>query len=554
VTGSANGVVELATGRNGSNGQALSAETTSYNKPRGLTAAAKRMNLGSEEDMREMSDRPYVVWQDEAWAYHDSVGEINYGHEMVAAIMSRLRLYAAVVIDPDAPPSSVSQLQRRQTEQSEDESELIERAGMDFPEDLTEEVQQYMQQVVADLGSGYGGIAGLLRAFTLNALVPGEMYLARIDNRWSIRSTTEINVRPGMKKALLQESRIVRTPSGMPRELPENTYIARIWRPHPRFSKEPTSSMIALRESCDELLTLQRMIRGVARSRMNAGVFFIPDTMRVAGSSVNEDKEESEDDIDVFIDEFFDAITTPITDETAGTSAVPMVVTGPKDDGEAIKLISVSRESDRFLVERTDKVLERILSGLYIPKEKVSGLDQVQYSNADQVSEDLYRIHIEPLAVMLCDAVTSVYMRVRVKKKFPNLSAATLGRLAIWYDPSAISIKSDPSESASEGYKEHILSAAAWRRANGYSDTDAPSQAELALRMVVESTGRNLPPEVQFQVLQVALPELFGEAGPFAAPAPAAEAPRDDRYGPGDAVSAEVNGRDAESARAEVTT
>jgi hypothetical protein len=375
--------------------------------------------------------------------------------------------------------------------------------------------------------------------FTLNISVPGECYLALIDGRWSIRSTTELQVRLTDQVPILREARISRSPQGTPwRELDKNkTSLIRIWRQHPRYSKEPTSSMIALLELCQELRALQQMIRGIARSRMNAGVLFIPDGLRVAGASVDKDIEATEDETEELIDELFDAVVNPITNETAATSAVPVFITGPEDLGEKIKWISFARESDRYLIQRAEDILVRILNGLNMPKEKVEGLSNVRYTNATVVDDDLYRLHIEPLAVMLCDAVTTSYLRGRLKKKFPNLNPETLARLVFWYDPSEIVTKADPAESANEGYDRELISGDSWRRAHGFSDADAPSQTEVAMRMVLDQVGKNLSPEAQAHILQQVLPELFGQKTSAGSPLPAKTLPQDATYGPGDAVS-----------------
>ena len=526
------------------NGQV--ARSAPANVHRGITASAKRIDLSSDADAAEAADTPWRAWQNEAWEHSDSIGEINFGHEILGSVMSRLRLYAAINIDPDAPPASVNQLRRRKIDQTPDEAKYDKQAGLDIPEGLDDEVLDYAEQCVAELGSGYGGIAESLRSFTLNILTPGECYLAFIDKRWSIRSTSEIVVRQGDKIPILREARTSRNPNGMPwRELPEDTPLIRIWRRHPRYSREPTSSLLALLESCNELRTLQQMIRGIARSRMNAGILFLPDGLSVAGSSVTDDKEQTEDETEDLIDELFDAVTTPITDETAGTSVAPLVISGPEDLGEKIRHILFARESDQFLIKRADTVLDRILNGLNIPKEKISGLDAVKYSNANVIDEDLYKIHVEPLAVVFCDAASSAYLRARIKKKFPNLSPKILAKMCVWYDPTEIVIKTDAAESANEGYDKYLISGDAWRRAHGYSDTDAPSQTEIAFRMVIDQVGKNLQPVEQADILHQVLPEIFGQATPAGAPLRPNTAPQDATYGPGDAITtAESDGLD----------
>jgi hypothetical protein len=335
------------------------------------------------------------------------------------------------------------------------------------------------------------------------------------------------------------------------RELPEGTYIARIWQQHPRWSGEPTSSMIALNEPCDELLTLQRMIRSIARSRMNAGVLFVPDGLSVAGASVTDDKEVAEDETLQFLNELFDAMTTPITNEAAGTGVVPMVVTGAEELGEKIKHILFERKSDQFLVERADKALERVLNGIDIPKELVSGLDNVRYSNAGVIDENLYKIHIEPSAIMLVDAITSVYIRPGVAAKFPDLDPGIMARIVAWYDPTDVVIRVDPAEAATTGYDKMLISGDAWRRANGFSDVHAPSQREIAMRMVIDNMTKNLPPEVAAEILRQVLPTLFGEN--TASLLKPDDSATEKRRGPDDAITTEPEAATVDSTDAQLT-
>jgi hypothetical protein len=525
------------------------AEAAPYSKERAITAASQRLDLKSAAAILEMANRPFDQWQNEAWEYYDAIGEINYGFGQLASIMSRLRLYGGVVTNPDAAPTSTVQLKHHTKNQSAKDEEVDTEAGM--PE-IPDEVLDYIDLMIANLGSGPGGIAGLWRTFSLNRSVPGEMYLVEIDNRYSIRSTSEVTVRRSDGILILKETRTGRSTMGEPeRELPEGTYIARIWQQHPRWSGEPTSSMISLSEPCDELLTLQRMVRSIARSRMNAGVVFIPDALSVAGGSVNEDVEATEDETLQFVNELFEAMTTPITDESSGSSVVPLVVTGDVDLYDKIKHYLFERKSDQFLVERIDKALERVLNGIDIPKEMVAGLDQVRYSNAGVIDENLYKIHVEPSAIMLVDALTSVYLRPGVAAKFPDLDPMILAKIVAWYDPTDVIIKVDPAEAATVGYDHWLISADAWRRANGFSDVHAPSQQEIATRLVIENLTKNLPPDAAVQILQQVLPALFGEDTPSLLKP--TDSPTEKRRGPDDAITTEPGTATVDDTDAQMT-
>jgi hypothetical protein len=483
------------------------AQAAPANVDRAITASAQRVTLMTSGEILDAMDRPYAWWQSEAWEYYDAIGEIKYGYGQFGSIMSRIRLYPAVAVDPDAPPTSTMQIRRRKNEQTEDEIEIDRKDQLSPPEDITDEVMDYMDMVIDSLNDGPGGIAGLIKQFTLNISVAGECFLIRYQGEWSIRSSQELTYRASDGLMVLKETRSGRAASGEKVIDPRQDFVARIWKMHPRFSREPDSTMIALREPCDELLTLQRMIRGIARSRMNAGILKLPNGITIASTSVAETVEDEENENEQFLAELFDVMTTPITNENAGSSVVPWVLTGEAEDLKALDWLSMARESDKFLIDRLDKALDRILNGMDLPRDLITGFSNVKYNNAVQVDNNMYNSHVEPLAVMLCDAITSVILRAAVREKFPNLSPQSLRKIVTWYDPTEVVLKPDPAESATQGYELETLSAKTWRRAHGFADTDAPTQAEMAMRVVSKLT--NFPPELSGRIVYTLFPKLF---------------------------------------------
>lgn len=489
-------------------------ESQPYSSERGLVASAEKIDLKKPESTAGVltTNRPWSEWQMEAWEYYDAIGEIKYAFGLLGAVMSRIRIYAAVNIDPDSVPASTIAIRRRTAGQTEKETATDVRDLMKPPDDVTDEVMDYMEQLVRDLASGRGGMPGLLRSFALNISVGGEVYLTKIDGRWQFRSTEEIRIRDADKTPLLRTMRtLVSTTSGImgERELPKDTYIGRIWRAHPRFSGEPDSSMLGLREMCDELLTLQRMVRALARSKMNAGAVFIPDTITSSASSVG-DVEDEEAEADAFEQEFHQAMIIPATDETSAGTVTPMMMRGPAEDGEKIKYITFDRKTDAELVARLDRALERILQGIDIPKDVVTGMSNVKYSNAINIDESLYKAHVEPMALLLVDSLTSIFMIPALKAKFPDLSEESLEKIVVWYDPTEVVTKPDPADAANRLHAVMALSDDALRRAHGFADTDAPDQDEVAYRLAKEKT--TIPPEVATELIKYLLPDVFKKA------------------------------------------
>jgi hypothetical protein len=64
-------------------------------RPRSITAAARRIDPGSKEDLAWVPKKG-EKWQDEAWAYVDAVPELKFASGFNGNALSRLRLYPAV--------------------------------------------------------------------------------------------------------------------------------------------------------------------------------------------------------------------------------------------------------------------------------------------------------------------------------------------------------------------------------------------------------------------------------------------------------------------------
>lgn len=486
------------------------AEATVPSAPRPMVAAGQQLDFTKESEREQYRVRVYDEWQRDAWAYYDAIGEIKYGFSALANLVSRVTIHPGLNLDRDSVPVSLQNWKRRMAAQTDAEKETDEKRDMVPHTDLDDAVLEYAQDLIDDLFDGQGGMSGLLRSFTINMSVPGECYFLKVDDQWVVKSSSEIEVR-GDQLVLNDRRRsgaVSVTSNGSvygTRALPLDTPIFRIWREHAQYSNEPDSSMLALREPCDELITLQRMIRTIARSNMNAGILFIPEDLVVAGSSVGEDIEAQEAADDELVQSIHDNLVAPVTDETSASSIVPTILTGPADSAKAIQYITLERKSDQWLTERADRALDRILQGIDMPKDFVTGLSNVRYSNAKTVDENMYKSNVEPLILLFVDSLRTAYLIPEIKKKFPNVDKKALRQLVIWYDPSQIVTKADPADSADKGYDKFALSADAWRQAHGYADTDAPSNDEVALRMLHKGT---LPPELVTTLFNVAFPHI----------------------------------------------
>jgi hypothetical protein len=482
------------------------AQSATYSTPRTLTAAAAQIKIndkGEFEQFRIRRSAGSSAWQAEAWEYYDAIGEIKYAFNLVASVVSRIRIYAAVVDDPSETPISVRQ------------SELVD-----------DRLGAAAERALARLNSAYGGQAGLLRDAALNLSVAGECYLVQMPARpaynlpesWDIRSVDEVTTDPrGGFNVIGRREQSTTTQGGIDKnsKLGKNAFVGRMWRSHPRFSDEADSSLRGLLDLCAELLLLNRTFRATARSRLNAGALYLPDGLSVASQGDGDFPYDSEDGIgpnftaeeaeDEFEEQLMDAMTTPIRDEESASAVVPLIIRGPAELGDKIKQFKFERSFDPALAERSDRVLERILQGLDVPKDVVTGLANVKYSNAMQIDESLYKAHIEPLMLLIADALTVVYLRPYLIAN--GFEETQVNKIVVWYDPSAIATRNDRATDADAGFDRMAVSANTWRRAHGFSDADAPTPKELSIRLLQERGV--FTPEFTEAMLSALAPEVI---------------------------------------------
>ena len=482
------------------------AQAAIYSTPRTLTAAAAQIKVndkGEFEQFRIRRSAGSSAWQAEAWEYYDAIGEIKYAFNLVASVVSRIRIYAAVIDDPSETPISVRQ------------SELID-----------DRLGAAAERALARLNSAYGGQAGLLRDAALNLSVAGECYLVqmpakpsqRLPESWDVRSVDEVTTDPRGGFNVIgrrEQSTTSQGGIGQASKLGKDAFVGRIWRSHPRFSDEADSSLRGLLDLCAELLLLNRTFRATARSRLNAGALYLPDGLSVASQGDGDFPYESEDGIgpnftaeeaeDEFEEQLMDAMTTPIRDEESASAVVPLIIRGPAELGDKIKQFKFERSFDPALAERSDRVLERILQGLDVPKDVVTGLANVKYSNAMQIDESLYKAHIEPLMLLIADALTVVYLRPYLIAN--GFEESQVNKIVVWYDPSAIATRNDRATDADAGFDRMAVSANTWRRAHGFSDADAPTPKELSIRLLQERGV--FTPEFTEAMLSAIAPEVI---------------------------------------------
>lgn len=443
---------------------------SAFNISRTITASAARIDMKNKKEVDAITKRRMASqWQGDAWEYYDLIGEVKYVANLVSSQISRVNLYVGYVEKTSNIPSIIDD---------------VDGLDPDFISDAND--------ILYMLESGNGGTAGLLRTAAINLFVAGECWLVREPakystgepDRYQIRSIDEVVATNGKTKQVAIKPRRDAKPADFTL-LPPNGFATRIWRNHGRFSDEADSSLKGVLDICDMMLQLDRSAIAAAKSRMNAGMLFIPDGLSHAAETDSEMDPELSNTIDEsFEEELIAGFMTPVEDITSGALLVPTMVRGPADLGEKIRHIPFERSVDPQLNQLGKDLLDRLLSGLDIPKDIAHGMSSVKYSNAIIIEEQLYKAHIEPLILFIVDCLTIGFLRQALRKQ--GWDEKLVNRAVVWYDPSAITAKPSKAEAAMSLYGMKILGAGAVLRANGFTPEDAPTELERVQRMAEE--------------------------------------------------------------------
>ena len=462
-----------------------------YQSPRSLLASAQRVDISNPIHAEKFaSSRKRTSWQKDAWDFYDLIGEIKFSANLVANVLSRINLYVAYITDTARVPSHI-----RQVDEASEYADLAEN-------------------ILALLETDDGGASNVLRLAALNMFVAGEFYLVKIPGEtfldgpsFEIRSTDEVHIEGTGDKIQIFLKGSPNEDKKFWKALPQNSFICRMWRKHPRYTQDADSSVRGVLDDCDDLVVYSREARSISLSRIPAGLLFLPDSLQNSATP-DSDEDDPSDGTDIqeydLAQDVTNAFIEPITDETNPHNSAPLVITGPAEAGKDIRYISTERTYDQMYQKNLEFKIERILSALDIPKDISKGLADVKYSNGSLIEESLYKSHIEPMTLLIVDALTTGFLRpALIGNGVPEDVAK---RITIWYDPSSITAKPSKSEAANFGIENRLVSPSAWRAAHGFSETDAPDENWIAEELLVSKLA--LDPQLAQNLLKMVFPSL----------------------------------------------
>jgi len=456
-----------------------SRESDPSGNPNAIVGAARRVNIERREEVQNQRERGIDQTQTLSWGYYRQIAEIKTGYNYYASVASRARLFVGFENDADtpAPIGDVGEISRT----------FVTAARYEL----------------SKLSRGRGGQPNLIRALCLNLLVAGECYLVEHSGTWSIRSVSELRFEADGRVRLVTSRR--GGTNSQNHYLPEDATVARIWRTHPEYSEDADAALHGILADCNDLLLISRLIRASVKSSLSAGLLYVPDELRFQKSS-DPAGDNTDPDTDPFEEELELSLTEPIGETDSPSEVMPLLIRGPYQYRDGIVHVQLSREFDPVLVERYKQTLERVLNGIELPSDLITSMSGVRYSNVQTISEDFLTSYIEPMLVLICEALTTVFLRPALIAR--GFDPELVNKVVVWYDPSAIVTRADKSDAADVGYDKMLLSGSTWRRVHGFSDADAPRPAEIVRRA---SLAGQPTPTMLIDMLRVLSPDLVGE-------------------------------------------
>lgn len=426
-------------------------------------------------------------WQAEAWAAYDEVGEERFLASTLSGRLSQARLY--VQHKPaDGPHSSLR----------DDETDATDTAPAP--------VAALAEAVLAALGASQQDLGQMLQRLATNLFVAGEGWLVGVpahlvpgidtsdptqtapspdpalsDLVWRVLAVTEVTT---VAAPTPQAPGRVRLNLGSDASSPvevstDEVYMIRIWRPHPARYWEADSPTRACLPILRELIGLTRHISAQIDSRLaGAGLLVVPSSASAALASDAADA-YSNGQPDPFVSALMESMLRPIENRDDASAVVPLVVTVPDEAADKVSHLTFSSALDSGARDLRDEAIRRLALAQDAPPELLLGSGAMNHWGAWLTREDTVTTHIEPVLALICEALTSQYLRPVLLSA--GLPEDTVRTLSVGYDVSALVARPNRSEEALNLHKSGAISDEALREASGFDDSDEKPLEERAL-------------------------------------------------------------------------
>lgn len=459
---------------------------------KGLTASASRADESGGALLRLDQS-----WQREVMGYYRSIGECWNPAQYFSRALERIRFFPAVRNSRGVPEEVES-------------GELLDlfrriQSPSQAPGDLSELAGQYgrLQFLIGD---------GLLTVSQEEG-----------DEVWEYLSPMELRLNPRGDPRRPQEYRRHRAPGIVPEELteaPDNEFAplrgddVRVWRlhrRHPEYSQWADSPVRPVRELYEVLQRLTLAVGAEASSRAaQRGLLFIPEELTFGPSDPTQDENPEEDPL---IREFQEALARAIRNPGTAEAMAPFIMRaagvtttsgGAIPTADLIKWMPLG-PSDRYLEgEMWDRVIARLAGSLDLPKEMMTGIEDVSHWSAWFLDEVGFRQHTGPTVIRFCNDIAGAYLRPAALEA----GVDDAEDVTVWFDASQAINHPDETGVVRDAHKALVVSDAYYRQKIGAPDDAEPDDEELARRVQIQL--KEFPSDLEAQLPQGAATPAAG--------------------------------------------
>lgn len=429
--------------------------------PNSIVASAATL---TGERSRIPRHRGAQKWQQEAWIFYDTCGELRFAINYIANSLSRVSLYVG---------------------DSENKDEKVEEG---LPAQALDALT-------------HGDPGQLLALIGANVSLVGEGYLIGEPDPdqpgkdlWNVFSTQEVTP-PATKKGAWTIDQ--GAADGKRKISPDDAMIIRLWRRHPRLWAEADSAVRAVLPVLRELEGLTKHVGATIDSRLaGAGVLLLPSEMSFGTPGNNPAANPAIDPkADPFIAALTAAMMASIADRDTAEAVVPIVVKAPGETLAHVKHLTFSTPLDGVAKELREEAIRRFALGIDLPPEVVLGQAESNHWSAWQIDEASIKVHIEPLCELICDGITREYLWPALQGQ----GVTDYQRYHLMYDTAELRVRADKSTSALALYDRLELNGEGLRRETGFDETDKPNPAETKDMLLRKAATGSLGPDAVLQ-------------------------------------------------------
>lgn len=435
-----------------------------------LTAAAQAITDASAFKKSVSAPGRGEDWQEDAWNYTRHVGELDYYLRWRAHSVSRCRLVASDVDETGQPTGRLPESDTGQ---------------------LTPEAQR-VQDIVTGIGGSASGRAKMLRRLAYILSVPGESWVAMLvrdpareedssgslvripvapleqTEQWFVFDRSEIKPQG--------DDIVLMMPDGMKHTYdPATDLLFRVWDESPRNARLATSPIQSNLDTLNEIVRTTATIDNASKSRLTGnGMLLLPAEaslptqaapmpMPTAADPAPPDPvppivgaHASAQDLQ---DMLFDVATAAMKDPNSLAANLPIVITVPGEQSKNFQWVRASSDIPETALKTRDAAIRRLATGLDVSPERLLGVgSSTNHWSAWNIDETDVRIHVAPMAEMICDAFSSMVLRPKLIDEGIDPDA-----YAVWYDTTDLAQDPDKRDEAKDAYDRGAIDSAALR-------------------------------------------------------------------------------------------